>query len=152
MEPAQAVHGDIAKVVERAWRNGDLNWDMPIPRRGRFAGRFDFDRVIATRLVIGLQTPRDIGYARVRIRLLEKVLYLSTQSVRVVNTCSGKGDIAKEILASLVDRDHDIDHARVLVIVVSRFIDCGVEIPLRHVGAMNKVGAFFDIRGDKGKT
>src|SRR5581483_4986475 len=98
------------------------------------------------RLIIGLQSPRDVGQARIGVRLLEKIDNLSAQISAVVNHFSAERDVAEEILPAFVNRQKHVNRVRLFVNGRSRLVDLRVEKTFRDVKTLDQTRAFLHVR------
>src|SRR6266403_4366011 len=120
MQSLKPADGNAVKVINRSSRDRDLQRYSTIDRLLRRASSHDLDVVVTARLEVCLQTPRNISYARVGVRSLQKIDNLSTQGLRIVNSPPGKRDAAKEILPAFVNRNDDVDLITFLLELVTR--------------------------------
>ena len=90
MQSIEAIHGHAVKVVNRPRRDDDLHRHSSVHCLVRRGCRVDVHVVITTRLIICLNSPRDVGDTRVGIRLLNEIDYLPAQRFRIVNCLPGK--------------------------------------------------------------
>ena len=90
MQASQPAHCHTVEVVNGSCRNRDLHRHSPIHRFLQCASGRHFHIVIPARLEVCLETPRNIGYARLGVRTLQQIHYLSAERLCTVNSLSCK--------------------------------------------------------------
>ena len=136
-------------MVNGSRRDRDFHRDVSIDRFFWRAAGIHLDVVIAARLEICLETPRNILYAGVRIRSLQQIHNLSPQRLRAINGLPREDDAAEEILAPFMNWNDHINLAALFLKLVTRRIDYHVQKSFRHVKALHQVAALLHIGGHK---
>ena len=90
MQPSETGHRNAVEMINRSRCDGDLHRHSTIHRFLRRARGRHLDVVITAHLEVGLETPRNIGYTRLRIRPLQEIEHLSTERFGIVNLLSTK--------------------------------------------------------------
>src|SRR5436190_1629540 len=72
---------------------------------------------------------------------------LATERLRAVNGLSDKGDVTKEILLALVNRNDDVNVAALLLKSVPRWIDYDIQKTFRDVKALNQMRSLLHVCG-----
>ena len=133
MQPLQSIHRHAVKVINRSRRNHDLNRHATIHRLFRCASGFYFHVVIPARLVICLETPRNILYAYVGVRPLQQINDLSPERLRTVNSLSAECDVTEKILAPFVNRNDNVDLGALSLEFGTRRIDHHIQKSFRYI-------------------
>src|SRR6266566_37028 len=84
---------------------------------------YNFDIIVAARLEISLESPRDILHARTGVRTLQQIDELWAKRLRTVNSLAGKCDVTERILSPLVNWNDDIDVVTLRLKLIARRID-----------------------------
>ena len=72
---------------------------------------------------------------------------MATERLRAVNGLSDKGDVTKEILLALVNRNDDVNVAALLLKSVPRWIDYDIQKTFRDVKALNQMRSLLHVCG-----
>src|SRR6266487_5410575 len=90
MQASQPADCHTVEVVNGSCRDRDLHRHSTIHRFLRCASGRHFHIVIPARLEVCLETPRNIGYARLGVRTLQQIHYLSAKPLCTENSLSCK--------------------------------------------------------------
>src|SRR6266487_4806711 len=149
MQASQSADCLSDEVINGSRRDCDLLRHSTIHRFLRCASSRHFHIVISARLEVCLETPRNIGYARLGVRTLQQIHYLSAHGLRTVNGSSAKRDATEEILPPLVNRNDNVHLVVLPLELVTRRIDYDIQKTVRDVKTLYEMRSFLHIGSDK---
>mgnify|MGYP003693589559 CR=1 FL=1 len=145
-----AGHRDPVKAVIRPRFDRYSHWHMAVECERRVTNGVDFHCVIAARLVISLQPPRNIGQPRLCVWLVQEIENLPAQCFASVNGRADELNVAEEILLTFVDHDQRRDQIGPDIFVAWR-IDHALDVAFRNVKTLDQACPFLDVGGNKGQ-